>query len=313
MSRHSESLVSPIHKLSDGRSIIEVNYALSCHFAQEATYQHAAGSMDPVLIAMYRRHQENAKKATIPEKARADAAALARGLTEDLQSLRQRWKSRQRRGRLDGRALVRVVEDVQSGRFSEQLTRPYRSKEVISSNAPPRVAIVADYNYRLRESDSTYEKRIGALACAVLWACEAADLPCSFAAVRGDWGGVLKGNAKTSSIAVISRPGAPIDAASYACVTGQFGQGSFIEAHGFATILPNDWKPQGSRNVPGSENGCGGVRWAREIEGASFIVAIGDFGAEAREADVLIPVRSSPAEAIRLIREALAIRQAAAA
>jgi hypothetical protein len=65
-------------------------------------------------------------------------------------------------------------------------------------------------------------------------------------------------------------------------------------------------------DLPSSTSGAGGISWAREIVGASFIVAIGNFERREREnADILLRSNAKPEDAIAQIRAALQIRKAA--
>lgn len=306
--RHEAALISPIRRLSDGRAVIEADYALASTFAHDETEAYRSKTFDRFV-----RQRDDARRASIPAADRAKAENLARGLTDDFTAMRRRWKSGCTSGRLDGRAFVRVVEDCRAGRYSNERTRPFRRRIETERQDPPHIAVVADYAWDLRCGDDGYERRVGRLASAVLFAAEAADLPCTFAAVRGDWFAKLPGAEKTSSIAVLARPGRPLTAAAYSVATGQNGQDPFILAHMYAGILPNDWEhdPSGA-TVSGSRSGAGGIRWAREVENATFVIAIGNFpDDELAEADVHLPQRASPEEAVRLIRERLAIRNAA--
>lgn len=317
--RHPAALMSPLYRLSDGRVVAEFDYATAATFNHPETQAalEAYSGVGKGTLGEFDKHRRAVASAVIPDSVRAEASELARGLAEDISVSRPRWKSGQIAGRVDGRAFVRLVDDARLGRLSDATTRPYRAKVTVDRMDPPRFAIVADYCWDLRGNNGAYERRVGTVATALLFACEAADLPCTFACVRGDFGGQLNGpdGGKCSSIAVISKPGRPITAAAYRAACGGGEGGPFIYAHVYASWLANQWNggKDGYKTVPGSSNGAGGIRWAREVEGATFVIGIGSFpNGEDQEADLILPANTSPREAVRLVRERFALKQAAA-
>jgi len=307
------NLVSPIKKLSDGRAIVEIDYSLAATFNDAPTEEFRSGKRGQ----QYEIHRAAAQTATIPTAQRNRAEQLSRGLADDFQTYRRDWQTHQDSGRLDSRAFVRAIDAGINGR-NPQETRPFKRLTTIAKNDPPTIAIVADYAWSIRCDDSTYEARVGTLACSILWACETADLPCTFAAVRGDWTGQLHGTRtdRKSLIAVLAQPSRPLTAAAYAAAVGQQGQDAFIYAACYAGTLPSalsgkNGSPDGI-SIYGSTSGAGGIAWAREIVGASFIVAIGNFeDKERQDADILLPANAKPEDAIAEIRAALQIRKAA--
>ena len=316
------TLASSIKKLADGRAIVELDYSLAATFnhdetekfrKQAAALNGKSGDKD----RQFQKHRTGAQTATIPTAQRNRAEQLSRGLADDFQTFRRDWQTHQDSGRLDSRAFVRAIDAGMNGR-NPQETRPFKRLTTVAKNDPPTIAIVADYAWSIRCNDDTYEKRVGTLACSILWACETADLPCTFAAIRGDWRGQFHGfNGKRKSlIAVLAQPSRPMTAAAYAAAVGRDGQDAFIYAACYAGIFPsalNDDKgePDGI-DLPSSTSGAGGIAWAREIVGASFIVAIGNFeDKESKEADILLPANATPEDAIAQIRAALQIRKAA--
>ena len=105
-------------------------------------------------------------------------------------------------------------------------------------------------------------------------------------------------------------------AAAYAAAVGRDGQEAFIYAACYAGIFPsalnNDRGATDGIDLPTSTSGAGGIAWAREIVGASFIVAIGNFEHKERQnADILLSADAKPEDAIAQIRAALQIRKAA--
>jgi hypothetical protein len=76
--------------------------------------------------------------------------------------------------------------------------------------------------------------------------------------------------------------------------------------------LNNDRGEPNGIDLPVSTSGAGGITWAREIVGASFIIAIGNFEHKERgDADILLSADAKPEDAIAQIRAALQIRKAA--
>jgi len=307
------NLVSPIKKLSDGRAIVEIDYSLAATFNDAPTEEFRSGKRGQ----QYENHRIAAATATIPAATRNRAEQLSRGLADDFQTYRRDWTTFQDSGRLDSRAFVRALEAGMTGRDPQE-TRPFKRLTTVAKNDPPTIAIVADYAWSLRSDDSTYEARVGTLACSILWACETADLPCTFAAVRGDWNGQFHGSRteRKSLIAVLAQPSRPLTAAAYAAAVGQQGQDAFIYAACYAGTLPSalsgkNGSPDGI-SIFGSTSGAGGIAWAREIVGASFIIAIGNFEhKERQDADILLRPNAKPEDAIAQIRAALQIRKAA--
>lgn len=307
------NLVSPIKKLADGRAIVEIDYSLAATFNDAETEAFRSGKRG----AHYETHRAAAQAATIPTATRNRAEQLSRGLADDFQTYRRDWTSNQDSGRLDSRAFVRAIDAGMNGRDPQE-TRPFKRLTTTAKNDPPTIAIVADYAWSLRCDDSTYEARVGTLACSILWACETADLPCTFAAIRGNWRGQFHGNRseRKSLIAVLAQPSRPLTAAAYAAAVGQHGQEAFVYAACYAGTLPSalsgkDGAPDGIQ-IFGSTSGAGGINWAREIVGASFVIAIGNFERKEHEnADILLPANAKPENAIAEIRAALQIRKAA--
>ena len=311
--RNPAALVAPVRHLSDGRAIMELDYATACTFSHPATEAAIEASTD-AKSKVFNRFRSAVAGATIPDAHRSDAARLASGLVEEITIPRPRWRGGQSIGRVDGRAFPRLVEATRLGRDLDTV-RPYRARVNVDRMDPPRVAIVADYCWALRNAaDGAYERRVGTLACAVLWACEAASLPCTFAAVRGDYGQSLGPHKKVSSVAVLARPGQPLTAPAYRAVTGGGDGDLFVWAHVYATWLAWQGQPAGGyQSVTGSSSGAGGVRWAREIEGATFVIAVGNFpNGEAGEADAHIAANASPAEAVDQIRQQFRLKRNAA-
>jgi hypothetical protein len=316
------ALASKIKKLADGRAIVELDYSLAATFndPETETFREKAAILNGKSgdkDRHFTKYRTAAQTATIPTAQRNRAEQLSRGLAEDFQTYRREWQTHQDSGRLDSRAFVRALEAGMTGRDPQE-TRPFKRLTTVAKNDPPTIAIVADYAWSIRCDDDTYEKRVGTLACSILWACETADLPCTFAAVRGDWKGAIHGTRsdRKSLIAVLAQPSRPMTAAAYAAAVGRDGQDAFIYAACYAGIFPsalNDDKgaPDGI-DLPSSTSGAGGIAWAREIVGASFIVAIGNFERREREnADILLRSNAKPEDAIAQIRAALQIRKAA--
>jgi hypothetical protein len=316
------ALASKIKKLADGRAIVELDYSLAATFNHDETekFRQQAAALNGKSgdnDRQFQKHRTGAQTATIPTAQRNRAEQLSRGLAEDFQTYRREWQTHQDSGRLDSRAFVRAIDAGMNGR-DPQSTHPFKRLTTVAKNDPPIIAIVADYAWSLRSNDDTYEKRVGTLACSILWACETADLPCTFAAVRGDWRGTIHGTRsdRKSLIAVLAQPSRPMTAAAYAAAVGRDGQDAFIYAACYAGVFPsalNDDKgePNGI-DLPFSTSGAGGISWAREIVGASFIVAIGNFEhKERQDADILLSADAKPEDAIAQIRAALQIRKAA--
>jgi hypothetical protein len=316
------ALASKIKTLADGRAIVELDYSLAATFndPETETFREKAAALNGKSgdkDRHFTKYRTAAQTATIPTAQRNRAEQLSRGLADDFQTYRREWQTHQDSGRLDSRAFVRAIDAGINGRDPQE-TRPFKRLTTVAKNDPPTIAIVADYAWSLRCDDDTYEKRVGTLACSILWACETADLPCTFAAVRGDWKGTIHGTRsdRKSLIAVLAQPSRPMTAAAYAAAVGRDGQEAFIYAACYAGIFPsalnNDRGATDGIDLPSSTSGAGGIAWAREIVGASFIVAIGNFEhKERQDADILLRSNAKPEDAIAQIRAALQIRKAA--
>ena len=123
-----------------------------------------------------------------PEELRAQAHFLSRELVGALEvDGAPKIMRKQPSGRFDPKAMKRVVQDLQSGKFSRETTRPYLKRERVAPK-PPHVAIVADGSARAMWSSEEYIPRVATTMLGITWACEAVNCQTTTAIVRASAG-----------------------------------------------------------------------------------------------------------------------------
>lgn len=254
----------------------------------------------------------------IPDDAKAKASMYAPQLVATMRENVRRLARHQTAGSLDTSKLVRLARPFSPAQFERDAATAFRARAQVTNNVPLKIAIVADMCWDNRCYDSTYAERVGTLSYIVGDAAACAGLQCQTIGVRGtidktyayyafDDATIAQAKAthkKLSLISILSDFGkraAPIDFNFHTDDQGYIGG-----AYGALMGSGHDG------HVPGSKDGTGGIDYAREIGGATFVVGFGEFQDRSRP-DVQLPSSTPLDEAVRAIHAALADRQRRAA
>lgn len=237
----------------------------------------------------------------IPADLREAAERHSRELVFSLATMTSAIKRHQAHGSLDSSKLSRLARPGISAPEFDRLTATAfkRRDSVQRETTRPRVAIVADMNQSIRESNLGYEARTGALAYVIAEAAKIAGVEVALYGSRGTTSQIRHASVGSTP----ERLHVPVIIKDWQEEIG----GAELALVRTPGAFPIPLRAAGCGMM--SKNGTGGIEWAR-MQGANFVVAIGTFFDRARP-DVHLSPKLSVEAAILLIVETLTTRRAA--
>lgn len=241
-------------------------------------------------------------KSPIPDDVRTRAAQYAPQLVATMRDSVRRLARHQTAGSLDTSKLVRLARPSSPAQFDRDAATAFRARASVSREAPLKIAIVADMNWEIRKADPEYTATVNTLAFVLSDAAACAGLQCAAYGARGRMTDPepIKDGYRNKPVTMLSRIAAygerirPIDFA--------LGTDHFAYIAGFRYAL-------GSKRGSSSVDGTGGPTYAREHDGATFVVGIGHF-ADHKACDVVLSPETSLHDCVIRVHAALQARNA---
>ena len=288
------SLCSPVFTLKSGRPVRTIDYETV----------NAALAEDANAPSLFRGMAQRLRDQPIPDDVTGLAARHAPALVATMRENVARISRHQTAGSLDTSKLVRLARPSSRAQFERDAATAFRARVPVLNNVPLKIAVVADMNWRIRGSDSRYVAKVGTLAFILSDAAAVAGLQCAAYGVRGhfrpdDCNPFPGARRKGAIISIFGAYGRRITPAAFATHASHHG---YVAPFRYALDMGGG----------GSTNGTGGIDYAREHDGASFIVAIGEFDDQGK-ADVHLPADVTIEDAVAAAHAALAARQRVAA
>ena len=240
----------------------------------------------------------------IPADVLQQANQYAPQLVATMRANVRRMARHQSTGSLDTSKLVRLARPSSASQFDRDASIAFRRRADLLNEVPLKLAVVADMNYEIRYANKRYVEMVTTLTFILADAAACAGLTCAAYGVRGKLGYPPadlfpnRGNKPCSFISVLAEYGKRVAPPVF-------------QAHVQHQPYINIYYACTDQST-GSQNGTGGIDYARDHDGATFIVGVGNFDDVSRP-DVQLQPGTSIAAAVAKIHAALGARQQKAA